>query len=60
MAGTGVNLGTVDRHLGMLAAVLGRDDEAEAHYAAALQLEERLGAPSLVARTREWLGRLRG
>jgi class 3 adenylate cyclase/tetratricopeptide (TPR) repeat protein len=60
VAGTGVNLGSVDRHLGMLTSVLGRDDEAEAHYAAALDLEERLGAPSLVARTRDWLGRLRG
>jgi tetratricopeptide (TPR) repeat protein len=59
VAGTGVNLGSVDRHLGMLAAVLGNVDEAEAHYAAALELEERLGAPSLVVRTREWLGRLR-
>jgi tetratricopeptide (TPR) repeat protein len=58
VAGTGVNLGSVDRHLGILEAVLGRDDAARAHYTAALEMEERLGALPLVDRTREWLRRL--
>jgi tetratricopeptide (TPR) repeat protein len=50
--------GAVDRYLGQLAATLGRRDQAEAHYAAALQLEIGMRAPPLVARTRYWYGRM--
>jgi hypothetical protein len=38
--------------LGVLAATLGRDDDARAHFDAAEQLESRIGAPNLLARTR--------
>jgi len=58
IAGTGVIVGSVDRHLGILSATLGRDQEAEAHYRAALAMEERLDSRPLTARTRYWLGRL--
>jgi tetratricopeptide (TPR) repeat protein len=56
MAGTiGGTLGAVVHHLGLLATTLGRFDEAERHFAAAATMHERLGAPTLLARTRlEW------
>jgi hypothetical protein len=38
--------------LGTLATTLGRYDEAEAHFAAAAELEGRLGAQLFLARTR--------
>ena len=44
--------GAVARHLGLLCHVLGRWDEAEAHFDAALQVNGRAGAPVLVAHTR--------
>ena len=44
-------LGSVARALGMLAAELGRWEEADAHFAHALDVHERIGAPSLAART---------
>jgi class 3 adenylate cyclase/tetratricopeptide (TPR) repeat protein len=44
-------LGSVARPLGMLAAQLGRWEEADAHFAHALDAHERMGAPSLAART---------
>jgi tetratricopeptide (TPR) repeat protein len=50
--------GAAARALGQLEAVLGRDDEAAAHFEAALVLEERVGARALVARTRYWYARL--
>jgi tetratricopeptide (TPR) repeat protein len=50
-------LGAVDRFLGMLAATLGRLEEAVAHYEIALQLEERMKARPLAARTRYWYAR---
>jgi tetratricopeptide (TPR) repeat protein len=47
--------GAVDRYLGMLAATLGRGDEAERHFAAAAAVHARLGAPAWLARTHvEW------
>jgi hypothetical protein len=49
--------GAADRFLGMLAHTLGRVDDAVAHYAAALDLEERLKAAPLTARTRYWCAR---
>ena len=53
-SGTGV-IGAVAHFLGALAAVLGRYEAAEAHFAQALDIDERLGAPFFMARTRlEW------
>jgi tetratricopeptide (TPR) repeat protein len=47
--------GTVDWGLGILAATLERWAAAEEHFAAAAELEERLGAPLFLARTRaDW------
>ena len=44
-------LGSVARALGMLAAELGRWEEADAHFAYALDVHQRIDAPSLAART---------
>jgi eukaryotic-like serine/threonine-protein kinase len=41
--------GSVSRHLGLLAHVLGRWDEAEAHFQDAIRDNRRAGAPLLVA-----------
>jgi len=46
-------LGAVERPLGRLAALLERWDDAAAHFAAALHLEQLLRAPLLAARTRQ-------
>jgi nucleotide-binding universal stress UspA family protein len=47
--------GAVDLHLGVLAAVLERFDEAEAHFTTAHRMHEDAGAPAWLARTRlEW------
>jgi hypothetical protein len=43
--------GAVAWVLGTLAATLERYDQAEGHFAAAAEIEERLGAPLLLART---------
>jgi class 3 adenylate cyclase len=50
-------VGAADRFLGMLAQTLGRADDAVAHYAAALELEQRLKAAPLAARTQYWFAR---
>ncbi len=43
----------------MLAAALERYEQAEGHFAAAAEIEQRLGAPLLLARTRaSWAGAL--
>jgi DNA-binding SARP family transcriptional activator len=55
--GLGAN-GAVSRALGLLAATLGRDDEAESRLADALALHERMAAPVWVARTRVDTARL--
>ena len=47
-------VGAADRFLGMLAHTLGRLDDAAAHYTTALELEQRLKAAPLTARTRYW------
>ena len=48
-------LGVASRGVGLLAATLGRHDDADAHFAHALELHERFGASSLAARTQlEW------
>ena len=51
-------LGSVDRHLGMMASVLGRWDEAEAHFEAALVVDGGMRSPPLLARTRYWFARM--
>ncbi|MBV9799373.1 MAG: AAA family ATPase [Solirubrobacterales bacterium] len=50
--------GLVERHLGNLARVLDRDDEAEQLLAHAADRHERMGAPVWLARTRLDLARL--
>lgn len=50
--------GAVARYLGLLATVLGRWDDAEAHFIAALALNERLGARIFVTATRHDHGRM--
>lgn len=52
------HLGATDHYLGMLATVLGRWDEAEAHFQTALRLQEAMGARALVARTQFWQARM--
>jgi hypothetical protein len=47
----------VDRFLAMLAATLGRLEAAAAHYQTALELEDRMKARPLAARTRYWYAR---
>ena len=49
--------GAADRYLGRLAALLGRPDEAEAHFQAALELETRAEMPVWLAQTRLAFGR---
>jgi class 3 adenylate cyclase len=44
--------GSISRYLGLLATTLGRHDEAENHFAVALQMNQRLKARPLVAITR--------
>jgi hypothetical protein len=48
--GTGVS-GSIDWALGVLATTLGRHEQADGHFAAAAEMEERLGAPLFLART---------
>jgi len=50
--------GAADRSIGQLATVLGRYDEAEERYEAALALERNFGARALVPRTQYWYARL--
>jgi tetratricopeptide (TPR) repeat protein len=45
------SFGSADRPLGMLAATMGRWDEAETHFQAALDLNGRLGARPWIARS---------
>jgi class 3 adenylate cyclase len=48
-------VGSAARPLGMLAAVLGRPEEADAHFAHAQEVHDRMRAPSLHARTQlDW------
>ena len=50
--------GSVSRHLGLLAWTLGRADDAEAHFEAALAMNERMGAEPWLARTRAEYARM--
>lgn len=49
--------GAAARHLGVLEAILGDHEAADGHFAAAIDLEERAGAPALAARSRLWWAR---
>jgi hypothetical protein len=53
-------LGAVADALGRLAVVLGRPDDAEAHFREAVEVHGRLGAPFLLARTELALSTLLG
>jgi hypothetical protein len=54
VAATGVTLGTVDRYLGILDAMLGRHDDAARWFESALTQERAVGARPSVARTSYW------
>ena len=55
-----VTAGATDLFVARLLAVLGRYDEIDAHFTAALEIHERLEAPYLIARTRlDWADALR-
>ncbi|HZQ34889.1 MAG TPA: AAA family ATPase [Dehalococcoidia bacterium] len=52
---TSICFGAADRYRGMLAALLGRHEDARAHYAAAVDLNRRIGArPQLAHSLREY------
>jgi DNA-binding SARP family transcriptional activator/DNA-binding CsgD family transcriptional regulator len=50
--------GAADRYLGMLAATSGQIERADAHFAAALQLDRRMGAATWLAHTGYEYGRM--
>ncbi|MEU8267213.1 AAA family ATPase [Sphaerisporangium sp. NPDC049002] len=54
-----ITLNPVDHTLGQLATALGRRKDATRHYAEAINLAERIGAPHWAARSRHALTRLR-
>ena len=49
VAGAACSLGASGRYLGQLATLLGRLEEAEAHFEAAHRMHERMGAPGWLA-----------
>ena len=51
VAGGTIVSGSIDWALGMLATTLERYEDADGHFATAAEIEERLGAPLLLART---------
>jgi hypothetical protein len=55
-----VSTGAVARNLGVLAASIGRRDDARAHFAAAIALHRRIGAGTWLARTERDAARLLG
>ena len=52
------SVGAVDRYLGMLAATLGRDADAERHFEAGIAVNEKLGAVPFAAHTQADLAAL--
>jgi hypothetical protein len=59
VAGGSVVSGSSDAPLGLLAGTMERQEEADRHFAAAAEIEERLDAPLFLARTRlDWAGAL--
>jgi hypothetical protein len=60
-AAPGIQRGAVGHYLGVLAAVLGRDTDAEAHFSAATAMHARLNVHFHLARTKlEWARMLSG
>ena len=58
-SGGAVLYGSIARVLARLATTLERYEQAEGHFAAAAEIEERFGAPLFLARTRTgWAGML--
>jgi DNA-binding SARP family transcriptional activator len=55
---TEASIGSVARYLGLLAATLGRLDDAERHFRAALEVNQRIGARPWLARTQEDYARM--
>jgi hypothetical protein len=55
MAGAVACSGAVDHYLGLLAGVAGRPDDAKAHLERAVDLHARMGAPTMLARSRKAL-----
>jgi DNA-binding SARP family transcriptional activator len=55
---TSTCMGSASRHLGLLAGVLGRREQAVAHFEVALAMNERMRAHPLVARTQVELARV--
>jgi hypothetical protein len=53
-----VSIGAVARSLGVLAATIGREDEARRHFADASATHLRIGAPTWLARTESDAARL--
>jgi tetratricopeptide (TPR) repeat protein len=53
-----ISTGPVARPLALLALAAGRWDEAEHHFQAALEIDERIGAWSWLERTRRELARM--
>jgi tetratricopeptide (TPR) repeat protein len=58
MAAASLMYGSTDWALGTLATMLGRYEQAEDHFAGAAELDQRLGAPLLLARTRAGWARM--
>jgi tetratricopeptide (TPR) repeat protein len=54
-----ISLGPVARYLGLTAAAVGRPDEAERHFEAAIDLSRAIGAPTWEALTRRDLEEMR-
>ena len=52
MWAVGLGIGSVSDHLGLLASCMGALDEALARFAAAAAVDQRVGAPTWLARTR--------
>jgi tetratricopeptide (TPR) repeat protein len=52
------SVGAVDRYLALLAQILGRLDDADLHFRAALELNERMGARPWLARTQHDYARM--
>jgi len=53
-----IGRGAVDRDLGCLAALIGRHEEADRHFRAAADMNERMGATPWLARTQEAWARM--
>ena len=53
-----ISTGAVARYLGLLAATIGRADDAERHFVEAMELNERIGARSWRTHTQADFGRL--